>query len=168
MALGTRPSIRLRARGRADIFDEPDLPALPLGRRITCRVCNAPGAAQDDAVLLCDTCRADVPAARAHCAHVLEACTARADAAGQAWLDAQCAADDAVLARLRRAEAAIAAGRDTDPAFVATWQREKATGTALGALLEAYEVYTMEMRVIATQRQQAARGLAELAQLEER
>ncbi len=168
MALSHRPSIRLRARGRVDVFDEPDPPALPLGRRITCRVCNAPGAAQDDAVLLCDVCRADVSAARAHCQYVLEACTARADAAGQAWLDAQAAADDAALGRLRKAEAAIAAGRDTDPVFVATWQREKAAGTPLGALLAAYEVYTTKMRLTATQRQQAARGLAELEQMEER
>lgn len=155
-----------------DIFARPPRrvaqAALPLGRRITCRVCNAPGAAQDDAVLLCNTCRADVSAARAHCQYVLEACTARADAAGQAWLDAQAAADDAVLARLRRAEAAIAAGRDTDPAFLATWQREKAAGTPLGALLATYEVYTTEMRLTATQRQQATRGLAELGQMEER
>ncbi len=168
MTPGTRPSIRLRARTRVDIFDEPDPPALPLGRRITCRVCNAPGAVQDDAVLLCDTCRADTAAVRAHCQYVLEACTARADAAGQAWLDAQSAADDAALARLRKAEAAIAAGRDTDSKFLATWQREKAAGTPLGALLAAYEVYTTEMRLTATQRQQAARGLAELEQMEER
>ena len=155
-----------------DIFARPPRrvaqAALPLGRRITCRVCNAPGAAQDDAVLLCDVCRADVAAARTHCQYVLEASTARADAAGQAWLDAQAAADDAVLARLRRAEAAIAAGRDTDPAFLATWQREKAAGTPLGALLATYEVYTTEMRLTATQRQQATRGLAELGQMEER
>lgn len=168
MALGTRPSIRLRARGRADIFDEPDLPALPLGRRITCRVCNAPGAAQDDAVLLCDTCRADVPAARAHCAHVLEACASRLRTAFGAWQDAQAAATDEARVRWELAFSMITAGRDTDPAFVATWQREKAAGTALGALLEAYEVYTTEMRVIVTQRQQAVRGLVELAQLEER
>lgn len=155
-----------------DIFARPPRrvaqAALPLGRRITCRVCNAPGAAQDDAVLLCDVCRADAAAAHAHCQYVLEACTARADAAGQAWLDAQAAADDAALVRLRKAEAVIAAGRDTDPKFLATWQREKAAGTPLGALLVAYEVYTTEMRLTATQRQQAARGLAELEQMEER
>lgn len=154
-----------------DMFARPPrrvAATLPLGRRITCRVCNTPGAAQDDAVLLCDTCRADVPAARAHCAHVLDACAARADAAGQTWLDAQAAADDDTLVRLRKAEEHIAAGRDTHPKFIERWQREKAAGTRLGGLLEAYEAYTTEMRVIATQRQQATRGLAELAQMEER
>ncbi len=159
---------------QATLFDDlPPPPSLAeqlnlaLGRRITCRVHGLPAPAQDDALLLCEACRADLPAAREHCELVLMECATRADAAGQAWLDAQTAADDATLARLRKAEQAIAAGRDTDPKFVATWQREKAAGSALGTLLEAYETYTQEMRVIAQQRAQAEQGLAQIEAAED-
>lgn len=135
--------------------------ALPLGRRITCRVHGLPAPAEDDAVLLCQQCRADPQAAREHCEAVLAACATRADAAGQAWLDAQCAADDATLTRLRTAERLIAAGKD-DARFTHYWSREKAAGTALGALFVAYEAYTTEMRAIAEQRRLAQQGIAEL------
>jgi len=158
---------------QATLFDDlPPAPSLAeqlnlaLGRRITCRVHGLPAPAQDDALLLCEACRADLPAAREHCEQVLEACASRADAAGQAWLDAQNAADDATLQRLRKAEQAIAAGRDTDPRFVATWNNEKAQGTALGTLLTAYEAYTTEMRAVAQQTAQAHAGLAQIEQAE--
>lgn len=158
---------------QATLFDDlPPAPSLAeqlnlaLGRRITCRVHGLPAPAQDDALLLCEACRADLPAAREHCEQVLEACAEREKTAVLAWLDAQASADDATLQRLRKAEQAIAAGRDTDPKFVATWQHEKAAGTPLGTLLAAYEAYTVETRTAAEQRQQAELGLIQIEQAE--
>jgi len=126
-----------------ELFPEDDAPPLiPTLQQITCRVCGLVAKVRVGQANLCHACAADLLITRQHVEQALETSAASLDTAAQTWLDAQAAADDATLDRWHKAEAYIKQGRETDPAFRATWERERSAQTPLGTLLCAYEAYT--------------------------
>ena len=99
---------------------------------ITCRVCDLQAPAHDDAILLCDHCRADVEATRAH----LERVVTKAARRMAEKLEQASTADTRRYYALRVARNE-ARRLGTLPAFERRYQATLAVGDALSDLLDA-------------------------------
>ena len=154
------------ARAYQERFGVAPAPSQAL-HQITCRVCALTAKVTLGQPNLCHACTADLVITRQHVAQTLEASVAAFDRAAQTWLDTQAAADDATLARWHRAEQFILSGRETDPAFRATWEKERDAQTPLGELLRAYEAYTTAEQAAREIRTWAERALVEIEAAEE-
>ena len=122
----TRPAPRVAGD---ELFpdEQPQRPVLTIAAR--CAVHDLPIQIPAAGPRLCGDCLTDLAAARAHVERVLEA-------AADAFLAAQTAADDATLTRWRKAEALLS---NPPAGFWETWQKHTAAQTPLGAILAAHE-----------------------------
>lgn len=133
--LGGAPAARVASD---ELFpDEPAAPATPdtLARPTLtpCRVCAVGRVLVGAPARLCPDCLRDLAATRAHIETTWQA-------AVDSLLAACAAADDATLARWRRAEALLLSGQsDAAPGFWETWQKHLAARSPLGAILAAHE-----------------------------
>ena len=159
-------------------LDNPLPPARPIEgatrpapalHTITCRVCDLPARVPVAApALLCHACTADLTITRQHLEQTLAVLDERVRAAFDAFNAVLANTEEGPLERWTNAERKIGDGLRDDPAFVATWQRAKAAGGALGAILSAYEAKEDTLATIERARAYATQGLAEVAEAERR
>lgn len=150
-----------------DIINQTAPLRIPELCAIVCVVCNLPIKIPIDApARLCHACSADLVMTRNHVEMALAGARANHERAVDDWATALAAADPATLARWDKAESYIKSGREGDAAFRATWERERATETPLGAILRAYERYTAAERATTELRAWAGRAIAEIESAE--
>lgn len=131
---------------------------------ITCRVCDRPATVPlDHPALLCQGCLGDLEGTRERVAEWLAAALTALSANEQGWR-ATLAASPAQTAweRVQAAMIGVAEKRVEKATFDRTWQKRLAEGGALGALLEAYEVYAREADRLEVELARLSRAQAEI------